>query len=237
MVLRTAQVCGWGHPIKGYLDWGQALWHNLSHSVPTGKGLGSHHTQLKPPRGKQQSPAAHTDLFVSLPLSPTSPALLCSQHRLRLNFWPQNPHSASKQHGTPWDSHGGGFWQRPGPGTGNLAPSQDVCMGVLGQKLITGKTKKHRPAFNPASMSCARPPHFVGPLSLLDGAAMSKSVLLSLCVPDSSSLAPWWELKSRGDGLGLQEHPCHGRTTTPRTGSSWLCSQHLSPDCHSAVTL
>lgn len=69
------------------------------------------------------------------------------------------------------DSHGGGIWQCPGPGTGNLAPSQDVCMGVLGQKLMTGKQRNTDPLS--IQHQCVLPgPHFVGALSLLYGVVM-----------------------------------------------------------------
>lgn len=156
---------------------------------PQGRGWGLITPSPTPPGASSRVlQLTETSLVSALSLCLFLPSLLCSQHSLRLNFWPQNPHSGSKQEGTPWNSHGGGVWQCPGPGTGNLAPSQDVCMGVLGQKLMAGKqTQTHFPAS--INGPCQASPRCGSPLTPAWGTVEVQGSSAFLVYPQLLSLA------------------------------------------------
>lgn len=139
---------------------------------PQGRGWGLITPSPNPPGGRSRVlQPTETCLVSALSLYLFLPALLCSQHSLRLNFWPQNPHSASKQQdpmGQPWRWRLAVSWPRH-----REAGPQSGCLhGCAWPQISHRKAKKHSPVFLPAPMSPARPPHSVGPLSLLDGAVM-----------------------------------------------------------------
>lgn len=156
---------------------GLALWHSPSSFVPCGEGAGLHHTQTKCHREAQPSLPTGTSSVSVLPphvfLPPatgrvrtrTSPALLHPQQRPGLNFWPQSLHSAGKQAGTRWDSHGGGVWQRPGPGTGLTWPSmQDKHLPTCALPQMNERQEsEYRPIFLLTSVFPAGHPHTAGP--------------------------------------------------------------------------
>lgn len=171
----------------------------MAQPVPTGKGLGSHHTQSNPPGGNsrvlQPTETCLSTYFSYLSSSPLFPA------QSEAELLDTEPSQCQQTR----DSHRGGIWQCPGPGRGNLAPSQDVCMGVLGQKLMTGKQRNTDPfSIQHQCLLPGLPTLWVPSHSWMGQQCRSKSVLLSLCIPDSFCLAPWWELKSRGVDLDFQ---------------------------------
>lgn len=205
---------------------GLALWHSLSHSVPIGKGLGAHHTQPKHLRGKQQSPAAHRDLFgqcfVSLLISPISP-LFPAQLEAELlatepSQWQQTRGDIMEQ---PWRWCLAVSWpwhREPGPQSG--------CLHGCAWPKVNGR-KANTDPFS-CQHQCPLPglPTLWVPSHSCMGHSGGARQFCIPCVSPTPFPCKRWELKSRGDGLGLAEHPSHGRTATPRTGNSWLCSQH-----------